>query len=120
MAQQSTTMDFNSTDSLRVVGFWGLESVSSLWQDRSSIPKQIGVYMVLNPDPSNPQFILPGVGGFFKGRDPNLSIDKLRGNFVKDSLVLYIGKAGSSTAKATLHSRLGQYLKFGQGKNIGH
>lgn len=37
-----------------------------------------------------------------------------------DTIVVYIGKAGTATAQATLYSRLGQYLKFGQGENIGH
>jgi hypothetical protein len=47
-------------------------------------------------------------------------IDELKSNWVENSLVVYIGKAGSETSKATLNSRLKQYFGFGQGKNIGH
>lgn len=74
--------------------------------------------MVLNMEP-NVEFINPGVGGFFKGKDPNVDIPQLKDKYV-DSTVVYIGKAGSSSSKATLFSRLGQYLGFGQTKNIGH
>lgn len=113
-------MDFNNMHDLMEKGFTGFVSVKDLWVDRSVIPKLRGIYLVLNPDHKNTEFINPGTGGFFKGKDPNVAIEVLKENYVRDSLVVYIGKAGSLTGKATLHSRLGQYLKFGQGKNIGH
>ena len=99
-------------------GFEGFVPIKDLWIDKSMIPKQMGVYMVLNMEP-NVEFINPGVGGFFKGKDPNVDIPQLKEKYV-DSTVVYIGKAGSSSSKATLFSRLGQYLGFGQTKNIGH
>ncbi len=99
-------------------GFEGFISVKELWIDKSMIPRQMGVYMVLNTE-SNVEFINPGVGGFFKGKDPNVDIPQLKEKFVNSSVV-YIGKAGGSYSKATLFSRLGQYLGFGQTKNIGH
>ena len=61
-----------------------------------------------------------GTGGFFKGKNPNVSFETLKKNWVDNAKVMYIGKAGSNNGNATLHSRLNQYLKFGQGKNIGH
>jgi hypothetical protein len=79
----------------------------------------MGVYLVLDPC-GKPDFINPGVGGFFKGKDPNVSIEELNNNYVPDSLVVYIGKAGGPSSEATLHSRLSQYLRLGQGKNVGH
>ncbi len=112
-------MDFNNVDSLRNNGFSGFKSIKDLWNDKSCIPKVQGVYLVLDKNGKS-DFINPGVGGFFKGKDPNVSIEELNSNYVKDSLVVYIGKAGSPTGKATIHSRLNQYLKFGQGRNIGH
>lgn len=99
-------------------GFEGFISVKDLWNDKSMILKQMGVYMVLNTE-SNVEFINPGVGGFFKGKDPNVDISQLKEKFV-NTIVVYIGKAGGSSSKATLYSRLGQYLSFGQTKNIGH
>lgn len=99
-------------------GFEGFVTVKDLWIDKSMIPKQMGVYMVLNMEP-NPEFINPGVGGFFKGKDPNVDISLLKEKYVSSNVV-YIGKAGGSSSKATIFSRLSQYLSFGQTKNIGH
>ena len=99
-------------------GFEGFISVKDLWIDKSIIPRQMGVYMVLNME-SNVEFINPGVGGFFKGKDPNVDIPQLKEKFV-NATVVYIGKAGGISSKATLFSRIGQYLGFGQTKNIGH
>ena len=62
-----------------------------------------------------PEFLSRGTGGFFKGKDPNVSITELGTNWVKNTCVVYIGKAGT-----TLRKRLNQYLKFGNGQNIGH
>ena len=100
--------------------FEGFVSVQDLWEDKSVIPKIRGVYMVIDPNFQDKQFINPGVGGYFKGKDPNVTIEVLNSNVVPGAEVAYIGKAGSPTGKATLHSRLGQYLRFGQTKNVGH
>ena len=112
-------MDYNSIRDIEVNGFTGFVTVESLWNDRTCIPKIKGVYLILDPI-GKPDFINPGVGGFFKGKNPNVSIEELNDNFVPNSLVVYIGKAGGPTSQATLYSRLGQYLRFGQGKNVGH
>ena len=113
-------MNFNSITELKKNGFKGFKTVSELWIDRISIPKAMGVYLVINPNFKNTKFISPGVGGFFKGKNPNVSINEVQLNLVANSQIVYIGKAGSSTSKATLYSRLGQYLRFGQTINIGH
>jgi len=113
-------MDFNSIEELKDNGFTGFKTVKELWRDKSCIPKTMGVYIVINPNYSNTKFINPGVGGFFKGKDPNVEIDELKMNYVSDSKVVYIGKAGGINVNATLHSRLGQYLRFGKTKNVGH
>lgn len=112
-------MDINNINSIRKNGFTGFVTVESLWNDKSCIPKTNGVYLVLDTN-GKPEFIDPGVGGFFKGKDPNVSVEELNDNYVPDSLAVYIGKAGGPTSMATLHSRLGQYLRFGEGKNVGH
>jgi hypothetical protein len=113
-------MNFNDTDSIKENGFSGFISTSQLWIDRTHIPRVKGVYLVISPKFSQPEFLNPGVGGFFKGKNPNLPLEKLKENYVSSSRVVYIGKAGSPTGKATLYSRLGQYLRFGKGKNLGH
>ena len=111
-------MNFNIKQDLIDSGFEGFIPIKDLWIDKSMIPKEMGVYMILNTE-NDVEFINPGVGGFFKGKDPNVDILTLKEKYVK-SLVVYIGKAGSSSSKATLFSRLGQYLNFGLTKNIGH
>ena len=113
-------MNFNNRSEIQKQGFQGFITVSKLWSDNSSIPKQRGVYLVINPAYDNPQFLSTGVGGFFKGKDPNVPIEELQKNTIENSQVIYIGKAGSPEGKATLNSRLVQYLKFGQKKNVGH
>lgn len=113
-------MNFNDIAALKENGFTGFKSVQELWMDSSSIPKSKGVYLVINPTHQKPQFISPGVGGFFKGKDPNVSMTELQKNHVLNSQVVYIGKAGSTAGQATLNSRLRQYLRFGQTKNVGH
>ena len=113
-------MNFNDIDDIKKNGFSGFKTVAELWMDKSIIPKTRGVYLVINPSCDKIEFINPGVGGFFKGQDPNVSIAVLKHNHVENSQVVYIGKAGSLTGQATLHSRIVQYLRFGETKNVGH
>lgn len=112
-------MNFSSINALKEQGFTGFKTISSLIQNDSVIPDIKGVYVVLS-ESSNPSFITPGSGGFFKGKNPNVSIDELKANWVENTPVVYIGKAGTPTGSATLNSRLKQYLKFGKGKNTAH
>lgn len=113
-------MDFNNIDDIKSKGFKGFKTIRDLWTDKSDIPDIKGVYLLLTPTPDRPTFINPGVGGYFKGKDPNLPIDQLKDNWVTGSQVVYIGKAGSLTGQSTLKKRIKQYLRFGQGKNVGH
>lgn len=113
-------MNYNNNSDIEKNGFTGFKTIRQLWADKSCIPKIKGVYLVINPSFKNTEYISPGVGGFFKGKDPNVPTSELKFNLVPDSQVVYIGKAGSPTGKATLNSRLGQYLNFGLTKNVGH
>lgn len=113
-------MNFNNIDDIKKNGFTGFKTVKELWTDKSNIPKTKGVYLVINLTFKKSEFIYPGVGGFFKGKNPNVPIAELKGNHIDNSLVVYIGKAGSPKGHATLNSRLGQYLRFGETKNVGH
>ena len=113
-------MNFNDRIEIEKNGFKGFKTVTELWNDKSSIPKTKGVYLIINPNFKKAEFLSIGVGGFFKGKDPNVPIGKLKLNLIPNSQVVYIGKAGSPTGQATLNSRLGQYLRFGQTKNVGH
>jgi hypothetical protein len=112
-------LDYNNIESLKEWGFTGFKSINELIDDSSSIPEIKGVYLILNPSKKS-DFIATGTGGHFKEKDPNVSIEELKQNWVDNTIVLYIGKAGKEDSNATLHSRVGQYLSFGQGKKIGH
>ena len=111
---------FQDLSKLKEAGFTGFLPIANLWNDHSVIPKEPGVYLILNTDLSKKSFLSTGVGGFFKGQDPNVSIDKLSAKWVDTSHVIYIGKAGGDNSSATLRQRLKQYLDFGKGKPVGH
>lgn len=101
-------------------GFEGFQPISQLNDSLSSIPKDMGVYVLLMQTSTKPNFIELGTGGHFKGRNPNVSLLTLESQWVSNTNVVYIGKAGGTGSSATLYSRLKQYLKFGQGKPVGH
>jgi hypothetical protein len=113
------TLEETKTD-LKELGFQGFVTIDSLFKNSSVLPKVKGVYMILYPSAIAPKFRTIGSGGHFKERNPNVSLQLLQDNWVADTAIVYIGKAGSESASATLQSRLKQYLNFGQGKAVGH
>jgi hypothetical protein len=112
--------DFNNIESIEQSGFFGFVKLEQLFVKSSLIPDIKGVYMILNTNNTPPEFSEIGTGGYFKGKNPNISLSELKHNWVEETLVVYIGKAGGDDSKATLRSRLTQYFRFGQGKNVGH
>ena len=52
--------------------------------------------------------------GKVKITNPNVPVSELENNWVNNTCVVYIGKA------TTLSKRISQYLRFGDGENIGH
>jgi len=113
-------MNIDSLESIKQSGFLGFKKIRDLKNDPSLIPGVMGVYLVLRPDNSPVEFVKTGTGGFFKGKDPNVSVDELKNNWIEEAQIVYIGKAGGLNSKATLNSRLKQYLDFGQGQKVGH
>lgn len=114
-------MGFATRGGLEAEGFQGFVSVGALQREGcAQVPAIQGVYLVIRETPGDPAFAPKSVGGWFKGKDPTVSTDELRVNWVPDALVLYVGRAGSGGGAATLRSRLRQYMRFGQGEVIGH
>lgn len=109
----------NAVQTLKNIGFQGFLSINHLQDHLSLIPKEKGVYIIYC-DELVPHFLPKGSGGFFKQKDPNVSLDILLNNWVENTPILYIGKAGANTSNATLQSRLKQYFDFGRGKAVGH
>ncbi len=113
-------LNFSDLERIKQAGFSGFKKMSELMADPSRINNSPGVYLVLYQGPKNPEFLSIGTGGHFKGKNPNVSLSELKANWVDDAQVVYIGKAGGKGKSATLQSRMKQYLKFGQGYDIGH
>ena len=113
-------MKMEEREKLKKIGFVGFKTIRDLMGSCKDIPKDMGVYVVLRENESEPQFIKEGSGGFFKGKNPNVSFSELKTNWIDNEPVVYIGKAGGSKNSATLQTRLEQYMRFGQGENIGH
>lgn len=115
------TMIYNETKiNLQKLGFEGFTPICTLLKNENPIPKVKGVYIILYPFENKPKFKSIGSGGHFKGKNPNVATEILENNWIKDEPIIYIGKAGSISGSATLHSRLKQYLNFGKGKPVGH
>lgn len=90
-----------------------------------SIPDAEGVYAVVSPHHPEKRFLVEGTGGFFKGKNPNVTERVLLKNWVEGTHILYLGKAGGIDLKgkiimATLRDRITAYIKFGYGYDIGH
>jgi hypothetical protein len=111
---------FNNITDIVKAGFVGFKTMQELFIDSSQLPSIKGVYLILNQSKTLPLFLSVGTGGHFKGKNPNISLAQLTSNWVEETLVVYIGKAGGKGSNATLKSRIKQFLGFGQGKNIGH
>lgn len=95
------------------------------------LPRHKGIYFVIYPLRSEPDnncttdFLEAGTGGYFKGRNSNVSIETLCDKWVEDADILYIGKAGGTTKKGkesneTLHKRVKALLRFGNGDPVSH
>ncbi len=100
-------------------GFVGFLKISDLMRDSSKIPDKPGVYMVIYEGSGTPTFLETGTGVFHKDKNPNVGFPVLIKNWVKNTVVLYIGKAGGSDYDTTLSKRLKDYLRFGKGASVG-
>ncbi len=108
-------MKFDSIENIRQAGFDGFVAVSKLQTSKcSEVPEEPGIYLVLRPSKTRPDFLGESTGGFFKEKNPTVEIETLEQNWVEDTVVLYIGQT------STLKTRLRTLCKFGQGKAIGH
>lgn len=92
---------------------------------RKELPKIKGVYIVASKDLMKKGFLEKGTGGFFEGKDPNVSIEVLNLNWVQNSRIFYIGKAGGfhksgKPLKSTLKSRITDMARFGNGHRAPH
>jgi hypothetical protein len=113
-------MRFDSIKSLEDAGFQGYLSVNHLISSKCvEIPKMKGIYLVVN-ESMKKDFLSKSVGGHSKDKDPTVTKNELEKEWVNETIVLYIGKAGGTGNKATLNSRIKQYISFGRGNKSPH
>lgn len=111
-------MDWTA-EGLRDSGYEGFVRLATM--DRTVVPKEPGVYVVLREPGSGPQFLGESEAGRFKGKDPTVSRTKLEAAWVDGAVVLYIGKAsGGRSGRRGLRKRLGEYSRHGAGEPVGH
>lgn len=113
-------MKFDSVESLKNEGFEGFLTLEALMIKNSPVPKAKGIYLILYTSAERPEFVETGTGGFYQNLNPNVPIEELRENWVENTIVLYIGRAGKGIGNTTLRDRLRQYFSFGRGKRTGH
>lgn len=65
-------------EDLKNDSFEGFIAIEKLKDDRSMVPQKPGVYFVLRLCETEPKFLEIGTGGFFKQKNPNVSIEKLK------------------------------------------
>ena len=108
-------MKMNIFENYQNIGFEGFKTVKELIMTCKEVPAKKGIYIIIRKENTKPVFALKGTGGCFKGKDPNVSLEKLEQNWIEGEHILYIGKAGGS-----LQERIALYMSFGQGKPVGH
>lgn len=106
-------------EGLRSAGFTGFMRFSDLHS--ADVPRGPGVYVVLRSGLCEPAFLPTSPAGWINNRDPSVSVETLRANWVSNSEVLYIGKASwGGTGRRGIRKRLEEYRQFGLGAKVRH
>lgn len=113
-------MDFERITSLPEFGFYGGVRIGNLQNSCDGISNEQGVYLIVRRGKQSVSFLETSAGGWFKNRDPSVSVAKLRDRWLPRPSVLYIGKAGGAAVQATIHDRLNSFMRFGLGSRSPH
>jgi len=109
-----------SVPGLRRLGFEGFLTVEELRDAQCNpVPAEPGVYLLLRTLATPPEFLVKGTGGRFKNKDPNVTLGRVRREWVEGALIVYVGQSGSRS-KGTLARRVEQMIQFGQGAPVAH
>ncbi len=115
LMKEGSAMEGFDRSGLAARGFAGFRPVSTLREHGlGSAPTEPGVYVVLVPEGRSVSFLDESPGGHFKGRDPTVDRDELQAEWLPGASLVYVGCSGD------LKKRLGQFLRFGAGRPVGH
>jgi hypothetical protein len=78
------------------------------------------VYVVYRPRNVHKRFLPDSPAGRFKGRDPSLSLRERNERWTDSAAILYVGKAGGPSLRATLRQRIRAYVRHGNGARASH
>jgi hypothetical protein len=107
---------------LGFVGFLSVKYLRSLRPFAAEVPKDAsGVYIAYRESDRPVSFLRHSPAGQWRG-DLTMSLASLRGRWVSDSRVVYVGKAERPTTTSinSLRRRVTAYLKYGAGLNARH
>lgn len=102
-------------EKLKEKGFKGFKTVKELRTSLVTVPEVKGVYVVIRDKESKPEFLEHGTGGFFKKKNPNISMEKLKDYWVDGTPIVYIGQT-----ERELKKRIEELIRLGQGKAVAH
>lgn len=95
---------------LRRRGFVGFLPVAQLDDKPVQVPGPRGVYAVIRAATDAPRFLERSGAGWWKGKDPTVSAERLLAEWVTGVQTLYLGDA------ASLHERVGELVKFSRAR----
>lgn len=117
IARDTSRDESNELNSIVYEGFSVLVTIDELMTSEGikRVGDLPGVYLVIYTQRQHPRFLEVGTGGHFKGRDPNVSIERLESKWVENTSIIYIGQTTDS-----LRKRINKYMRYGQGEPVAH
>ncbi len=109
-------MKFATQNDIVAAGFQGFVPTKDLQthDQRRMIPDTSGVYMILRLSKIEPVFKLSGTCHNRTMREPPYAVEVLTEEWkrVRESVVVYIGKAGGASSGTHLRKRISQYMRL--------